>query len=246
MLAHAGGAATLDAPPWLLAYGATALVLLVTVTLRGRVVVAAAGAEPNGGGANASTLTSADTDGDGDADASASQEPDAAAEPRPGGWRADGRVVGRVAGVVTLGTVAAAAFVGPDASASNLAPSAVLAVWWVGLPLACVVVGDVMLVDGQFTLALVSDPFGRGWDLFGTALRTVDYSPLSVGAIGAVQLVAAVGGATWGVVIAVRTVQPVGRSAPEARTALRVLWVVGVTLAVATAVAVAVLSADLE
>ena len=74
----------------------------------------------------------------------------------------------------------------------------------------------------------------------------VDYSPLAVGVIGAVQLAATVAGASWGVVVAVRNVQPVGRSAPEAGTALRVLWVVGVRLAVAAAVAVAVLSADLE
>ena len=33
--------------------------------------------------------------------------------------------------------------------------------------------------DGQRIIYLVSDPFGQGWDLFGTATRGVDYSVLS-------------------------------------------------------------------
>jgi hypothetical protein len=35
MFAHGGGAAALDAPTWLLAYGAAAVVLVVTVWTRG-------------------------------------------------------------------------------------------------------------------------------------------------------------------------------------------------------------------
>ncbi len=174
------------------------------------------------------------------------------------GWARTGRATGCLLAAVVLAWIVVAGTVRAADRPRTAKPRPAVTVSWrieraVALAWLCATAGaflahgiTLMLVDGQFTLALVSDPFGRGWDLFGTALRTVDYSPLSVGAIGAVQLVAAVGGATWGVVVAVRTVQPVGRSAPEARTALRVLWVVGVTLAVATAVAVAVLSADLE
>ena len=33
--------------------------------------------------------------------------------------------------------------------------------------------------DGQRILYLASDPFGQGWDIFGTATRGVDYSVLS-------------------------------------------------------------------
>lgn len=397
MLAHAGGAATIDAPLWLLAYGAAAVVLLVTVTLRGRMVVAAAAGDGAVAGA-----------------------PVVAARRHISG--ATG-IVGHVLGVGLLAVVVAAALIGPAASAANLAPSAVLTVWWIGLPLACVLVGDVMawldpfgtlarplartdggrpapawtaavmlatwtwwvlafhdgrsprslgwflvaytavavggavvwgrrwlrqgeafgalasalagtgagalgllvavwtgavafdlfsgtrswvdlaggssgwqrtawataclaaaivlawlvveatgrlarareaaeigwlattagvfvghgipavLLDGQFALALASDPFGRGWDLFGTARRTIDYSPFSPGLVGVLQLVAAAGGAAWGVVAAARSLRAGSVPGPAAQ---RTLWVVGAILALAAAAGVAVLAADLE
>jgi hypothetical protein len=126
MLAHTGGAAALDVPTWLLAYGAAAVVLVVTAGLRGRLVVDTARWDRG--------------------------EPDRTADDdhAPGGGRHGagaarvGRVVWRVLGLGTLGLVVAAALVGPEASAANLAPSSVLVVWWVGLPLACAVAGDVM------------------------------------------------------------------------------------------------------
>jgi hypothetical protein len=36
-----------------------------------------------------------------------------------------------------------------------------------------------LLFEGQATLYLASDPLGRGWDLFGTASRAIDYTYLS-------------------------------------------------------------------
>ena len=36
-----------------------------------------------------------------------------------------------------------------------------------------------VVFDGQRILFLASDPFGRGWDLFGTAASKIDYSLLS-------------------------------------------------------------------
>jgi hypothetical protein len=36
-----------------------------------------------------------------------------------------------------------------------------------------------VVFDGQRILFLASDPFGRGWDLFGTAASTIDYALLS-------------------------------------------------------------------
>jgi hypothetical protein len=36
-----------------------------------------------------------------------------------------------------------------------------------------------LLFEGQATFYLASDPFGRGWDLFGTADRAIDYTYLS-------------------------------------------------------------------
>lgn len=423
MLAHAGGAATIDAPVWLLAYGSAAVVLLVTVTLRGRMLVVA-------GGPDRDDPRGVDDEGD-------------TAGGRVGGRvglgaaTAVGTTIGHVAGVGLLVVVVAAAVLGPAASAANLAPSAVLTVWWIGLPVACIALGDVMawldpfgtltrfpeglgtrppdterrapswtaaallavwvwwvlayhdsrtprslgwflvaytavavggafvwgrrwlrggeafgalssalawarrprrpavavdavtalvavwlgavvfdlfsgtrawvdlaggssgwertgsataclavaialaglavagtarltaarepaaygwlattaglfvghgipvlLLDVQFALALASDPFGQGWDLFGTATRTIDYSPLSPGLVGLLQLVATAGGAAWGTTVAARFL----RSDPDASGsgALRALWAIGVILAVAAAAGVAVLAADLE
>jgi hypothetical protein len=36
-----------------------------------------------------------------------------------------------------------------------------------------------LLVQGQFAITLASDPLGRGWDVFGTASRAIDYTFLS-------------------------------------------------------------------
>ncbi len=59
-----------------------------------------------------------------------------------------------------------------------------------------------LLFQGQVALALVSDPLGRGWDLFGTADNTVQSEVVGVGTIGAVQLYAIVGGHLLGVLAA--------------------------------------------
>ncbi|HKE76354.1 MAG TPA: hypothetical protein VKB57_22240 [Acidimicrobiales bacterium] len=135
MLAHAGGAATLAAPTWLLAYGAAALVLVMTVWVRGRLVVAAArervSAGRGSGGEGSGATDTAPPDG-GDACVDPSGRPD-----RRGG-------VGHVLGVAGLVAVIVVAFAGPDVSGANLAPSLVLSLWWVFLPLACVLFGDVM------------------------------------------------------------------------------------------------------
>jgi len=423
MLAHAGGAATIDAPVWLLAYGAAALVLLVTVTLRGRMLVGAG--SPDGADRSRVDRSRADEQAD------VAGGPADIAEGRVAGHVA-GQIVGRVVGVGLLVVVVAAALFGPAASAANLAPSAVQTVWWIGLPLACIALGDVMawldpfgtlaravepnvrgrrapswtaaallamwawwvlayhdgrtprslgwfllaytgvavggaaiwgrrwlrdgeafgalssalawarqprgpgvamatvaalvavwlgavvfdlfsgtrawvelaggrsgwartgtatacltagialaglavagtarltaareaavygwlattagvfvghgipvlLLDGQFALALASDPFGQGWDLFGTATRTVDYSPLSPGFVGVLQLAATAGGAAWGVTVAARSLRSEGGD--DGPTALRALWSVGVILAVAAAAGIAALAADLE
>jgi len=51
---------------------------------------------------------------------------------------------GNVLGMVLYGLVLAAAVVGPDSPASNIAPVAVLVVWWVGIPMLSLLVGDAM------------------------------------------------------------------------------------------------------
>ena len=45
-----------------------------------------------------------------------------------------------------------------------------------------------LLFEGQATFYLASDPFGEGWDVFGTASRAIDYTYLSQNATWYVQV----------------------------------------------------------
>jgi hypothetical protein len=56
--------------------------------------------------------------------------------------------------------------------------------------------------QSQSIIRLASDPYGRGWDLFGTAGFSIDYTTLSANAIWAVQLGAIVVGHVLGLVLA--------------------------------------------
>ncbi|HWD83723.1 MAG TPA: hypothetical protein VG497_32710 [Kribbella sp.] len=58
------------------------------------------------------------------------------------------------------------------------------------------------MFQGQDGLLLASDPFGRGWDLFGTRGARIDYAFLGTGLIAGVQLGAIVLGHVLGVVSA--------------------------------------------
>jgi hypothetical protein len=58
-----------------------------------------------------------------------------------------------------------------------------------------------VLFEGQLLLSALSDPFGRGWNLFGTADRSISYW-MSPTAVWYVQVVAIVGGHITGVVLA--------------------------------------------
>lgn len=59
-----------------------------------------------------------------------------------------------------------------------------------------------LVLDGQAVIRLVSDPFGMGWNLFGTAGYTVNYSLLSPSAIAWIQTVAIAAGHVVGVIAA--------------------------------------------
>ena len=61
---------------------------------------------------------------------------------------------------------------------------------------------SLLVFEGQTALALASDPFGRGWDLFGTAGRAVNYRTVSTTTIAYVQAAAIVAGHVAGVVLA--------------------------------------------
>lgn len=61
---------------------------------------------------------------------------------------------------------------------------------------------SLLVLEGQATIALASDPLGRGWDLFGTAGRAIDFTWVSPLAVAYVQCGAIVVGHVAGVVLA--------------------------------------------
>jgi len=61
---------------------------------------------------------------------------------------------------------------------------------------------SLLLLEGQATIALASDPLGRGWDLFATASHVVDFTLVSPLTVAYVQCAAIVVGHVAGVVVA--------------------------------------------
>lgn len=61
---------------------------------------------------------------------------------------------------------------------------------------------SLVVFQGQAGFLLATDPFGRGWDLFGTAGTTINYTVVSTSAIALVQVAAIVAGHIVGVVVA--------------------------------------------
>jgi hypothetical protein len=61
---------------------------------------------------------------------------------------------------------------------------------------------SLLVFEGQSALALASDPLGRGWDLFGTAGRAVNFTAVSTTTIAYVQAGGIVAGHVAGVVVA--------------------------------------------
>ena len=61
---------------------------------------------------------------------------------------------------------------------------------------------SLVVFEGQRLLAHTSDPFGRGWNLFGTASNQVNYTAVSPAAIAWVQTAAIVVGHVLGVIAA--------------------------------------------
>jgi hypothetical protein len=59
-----------------------------------------------------------------------------------------------------------------------------------------------LLFEGQATFYLASDPFGEGWDLFGTASRAIDYTYLSQNAAWYIQVAVVVIGHVAALVLA--------------------------------------------
>jgi hypothetical protein len=61
---------------------------------------------------------------------------------------------------------------------------------------------SLVVFQGQAGYLLASDPFGRGWDLFGTAGTPIDYRVVTTGLIAVVQVCAILTGHVVGVLIA--------------------------------------------
>jgi hypothetical protein len=59
-----------------------------------------------------------------------------------------------------------------------------------------------LIIQGQALIPLSSDPFGRGWDLFGSADHGVDLSPISANTVWYVQVVSLVAGHVAGLALA--------------------------------------------
>ena len=59
-----------------------------------------------------------------------------------------------------------------------------------------------LLLEGQWIIAHISDPFGRGWDLFGTATYLVDFTAISTDTIAWTQTAAIAVGHVLAVAVA--------------------------------------------
>lgn len=137
--AHGVEGGDLPAPTWLLAYGGVFAALMTAAVLRTT--------WPRPRPVLASPLAREAAAGEGQPPASA---------PR--------MHAGHAAGTVAFVAVVGAAIVGPDSAAANVAPVAVLVGWWVGLPIACLLLGDVVAHINPFQLpvAALERLTGRG------------------------------------------------------------------------------------
>ncbi len=121
-----------------------------------------------------------------------------------------GLVLAGTAGLLATILLVSMAYVLAMAVASAIAgtPWHPLAVRFVHslVPIAFAYVGahyfSYLILEGQGGVALVSDPFGFGWDLFGTATRAINFTLISAVAVWYVQVFAIVAGHVAGVVLA--------------------------------------------
>jgi hypothetical protein len=83
-----------------------------------------------------------------------------------------------------------------------------------------------IIFEGQQLIATFSDPFGLGWDLFGTADYRVNFFITSSTPIWLLQVAFIVGGHLAGVVLAHdRSLQDFGREATRSQYAMLLLMI---------------------
>ena len=101
--------------------------------------------------------------------------------------------LGLLAGVAVVGTfyrlgIDGARSVGGDISAARLRRAFVHSLVPIAMAYVAAHYLTFLLFEGQATLYLASDPLGRGWDLFGTADRAINYTYLSQNATWYLQV----------------------------------------------------------
>src|SRR5690606_16487498 len=125
-------------------------------------------------------------------------------------------VVGIVAAVYVMATMLTARIGGADPHQAPRAFAPLL-----GPPVPGGTIAQqfgLFVIEVQAGVALVSDPLGRGWDLFGTATRVVDLAIVSAATIVWVQAVAlAAAHALAVVLVRERAVVALGPAAATAR-----------------------------
>lgn len=83
-----------------------------------------------------------------------------------------------------------------------------------------------VVFEGQLLFSAISDPFGLGWDLFGTAERSVDFFMTSTDLVWYIQVASIVVGHVLGVVLAHdRALLDFGRDAVRSQYAMLALMV---------------------
>lgn len=85
-----------------------------------------------------------------------------------------------------------------------------------------------LFVNGSYALSVISDPFGWGWDLFGT--RGYPWTPVLVEVVPYLQVVTLIAGLVFSIYVAYR----IGRQSADESQAIRGLIPIAAFLAVAT------------
>src|SRR6185503_14927114 len=96
---------------------------------------------------------------------------------------------GVVAGAFLLVCIFVAGHSEPPRSIGAVARSFTHVLVPIGFALVVAHYFTVVVFEGQLLLSAASDPFGLGWDLFGTADRPVDFTVLSPFAVWWIQVV---------------------------------------------------------
>ncbi len=115
--------------------------------------------------------------------------------------------VGLLAGVAAVGAfyrlgIAGARSVGGEIDAAELRRAFVHTLVPIAMAYVAAHYLTLLLFEGQATFYLASDPLGRGWDLFGTSSRAIDYTYLSQNATWYLQVAFVVAGHVAALILA--------------------------------------------